>query len=70
MNGFRTLHGGLLPGQAQLALAWLRAEAAGDDGEIGIIGACILVVAFAGAAALLAAAVTGKLHSWISQIPG
>jgi hypothetical protein len=60
----------LLPPQAQLALHWLRAALAGDDGEIGIVGAVILVVGFAVAATALVAAITGKLNSWIAQIPG
>ena len=40
-----------------------------DRGEIGIIGAIILVVGFAVLAVALVTAITGKLQSWISQIP-
>ena len=40
------------------------------SGEVGIIGTIIMVVGFAVAAALLVAAVKGKLASWIAQIPG
>lgn len=40
-----------------------------DRGEIGIIGAIILVVGFAVAAGILVAAITNKLQTWIAQIP-
>jgi hypothetical protein len=60
----------LLPPQARLALHWLRSRLADDSGEIGIVGTVILVVGFAALATTLAAAITGKLHDWISQIPG
>jgi hypothetical protein len=63
----------LLRAQAAFVLAWCQASTArrrGDSGEIGIVGAVIMVVGFAVAAAALVAAVTGKLQSWISQIPG
>jgi hypothetical protein len=62
-----------LPPEARHLLTWCQATAARlsrDDGEIGIIGAIILVVGFAVAAGLLVAAVKGKLNSWISKIPG
>jgi hypothetical protein len=62
-----------LPPEARHVIAWCRVTAARlarDDGEIGIIGAIILVVGFAVAAALLVAAVKGKLSSWIARIPG
>ena len=45
-------------------------RARGDQGEIGIIGAIILVVGFAVAAGVMVAAIEGKLSSWISKIPG
>jgi hypothetical protein len=66
----------LLPPEARYLISCCRAMARrmrGDDGEkgeIGIIGAIIMVVGFAVAAGLLVAAVKGKLNSWISQIPG
>ena len=60
----------LLPPQARLALDWLRAALADDSGEVGIVGTVILVVGFAAAATALVAAITGKLQSWIAQIPG
>jgi hypothetical protein len=63
----------LLPLEARWVIEYLRAVAgrAGDDrGEIGIVGAIILVVGFAVAAGILVAAVEGKLQSWISKIPG
>ena len=40
-----------------------------DRGEIGIIGAIILVVGFAAAAGILVLAIKHKLQSWINQIP-
>jgi len=60
----------LLPPQAQLLMSWLRASLADDSGEVGIVGTVILVVGFAAAATALVAAITGKLQSWIAQIPG
>ena len=45
-------------------------RARGDSGEIGIIGAIIMVVGFAVAAGVLVAAIEGKLRGWISKIPG
>ena len=63
----------LLPDQARHVIAFCQAAAhrARDDrGEIGIIGAIILVVGFAVAAALLVSAVEGKLNHWIAKIPG
>jgi hypothetical protein len=42
----------------------------GDRGEVGIVGTIIMVVGFAVAAALLVAAVKGKLQAWIGDIPG
>lgn len=63
----------LLPAESRYVIAWCRTAAARlrrDDGEIGIVGAIILVVGFAVAAGLLVAAVKGKLSSWISKIPG
>lgn len=60
----------LLPPQAQLVMSWLRASLADDRGEVGIVGTVILVVGFAAAATALVAAITGKLQSWIAQIPG
>jgi hypothetical protein len=62
----------VLPPEARAVLSWCRVTAARlarDDGEIGIIGAIILVVGFAVAAGLLVAAVKGKLNSWIGKIP-
>ena len=65
-----------IPPEAEyLLLRYLaaRARARGrpaDAGEIGIVGAVIMVVGFAVAATILVAAVKGKLSSWISQIPG
>jgi hypothetical protein len=63
----------LLPPQARYLLA--RAQASrywphGDRGEVGIVGTVIMVVGFAVAAALLVAAIKGKLASWIARIPG
>jgi len=52
------------------ALLAAAGRARGDQGEIGIIGAIILVVGFAVAAGVLVAAIEGKLSSWISKIPG
>lgn len=63
----------LLPAQARHVLTYCQAaahRARGDDGEIGIIGAIILVVGFAVAAGVLVAAIEGKLRGWISKIPG
>ena len=63
----------LLPAEARQVFAFCQAaayRARGDDGEIGIIGAIIMVVGFAVAAGVLVAAIEGKLHSWISKIPG
>jgi hypothetical protein len=63
----------LLPDDARHVIAFCQAAAArarGDQGEIGIIGAIILVVGFAVAAGILVAAIEGKLSSWISKIPG
>jgi hypothetical protein len=63
----------LLPPQARYLLARLQASRRwprGDRGEVGIVGTVIMVVGFAVAAALLVAAVKGKLASWIAQIPG
>jgi hypothetical protein len=62
----------LLPPQARYLLARLQASHwPGDDrGEVGIVGTVIMVVGFAIAAALLVAAVKGKLAAWITQIPG
>jgi hypothetical protein len=62
----------LLPDQARHVIAFCQAAAhrARDDrGEIGIIGAIILVVGFAVAAGVLVAAVEGKLAGWVSKIP-
>jgi hypothetical protein len=58
-----------LPAQAQHLIAFCTAAARDDRGEIGIIGAIILVVGFAVAAGLLVTAIDGKLASWISKIP-
>jgi hypothetical protein len=69
---FRTvvpLEAWYLLGIYQLILARVRGKPS-DAGEVGIIGAIIMVVGFAVAATLLVAAVKGKLSSWISQIPG
>jgi hypothetical protein len=52
--------------RAQASPRWPR----GDRGEVGIVGTIIMVVGFAVAAALLVAAVKGKLQAWIDQIPG
>jgi hypothetical protein len=52
--------------RAQASRRWPRSDA----GEVGIVGTIILVVGFAVAAALLVAAIKGKLSAWISQIPG
>jgi hypothetical protein len=60
----------LLPPEARWVIDYLRAAASDDRGEIGIVGAIILVVGFAVAAGILVAAVEGKLQSWISKIPG
>jgi len=63
----------LLPAQARLVIAYCQAAAhrvRGDRGEIGIIGAIIMVVGFAVAAGVLVAAIEGKLRGWISKIPG
>lgn len=63
----------LLPDQARHVLAYCQAaahRARGDRGEIGIIGAIILVVGFAVAAGILVTAIEGKLSGWISKIPG
>lgn len=63
----------LLPDQARHVITFCQAAASrarGDQGEIGIIGAIILVVGFAVAAGVLVAAIEGKLSSWISKIPG
>ncbi len=63
----------LLPPPARYVIARceLAASRTRDDrGEIGIIGAIILVVGFAVAAGLLVSAVQGKLSGWISKIPG
>jgi hypothetical protein len=63
----------LLPAEAQHVITFCQAaahRARGDQGEIGIIGAIIMVVGFAVAAGVLVAAIEGKLHSWISKIPG
>jgi hypothetical protein len=62
----------LLPPQLQYLLGRLAASrlVRNDRGEVGIIGTIIMVVGFAVAAALLVAAVKGKLQSWIAQIPG
>jgi hypothetical protein len=63
----------LLPADARHVIAFCQAAAGrarGDQGEIGIIGAIILVVGFAVAAGVLVAAIEGKLSSWISKIPG
>ena len=60
----------LLPPEAARVIAYCRAAARDDRGEVGIIGAIILVVGFAVAAGVLVAAVQGKLASWINQIPG
>lgn len=63
----------LLPAQARLVIAYCQAaanRARGDSGEIGIIGAIIMVVGFAVAAGVLVAAIEGKLRGWISKIPG
>jgi hypothetical protein len=65
-----------LPPEAALLIDWAQARIQalahedGERGEVGIVGAIILVVGFATMAGLLVAAVTGKLNSWISQIPG
>lgn len=63
----------MLPPQIRYLLA--RAQASrrwphGEEGEVGIVGTIIMVVGFAVAAALLVAAVKGKLSAWIAQIPG
>jgi len=55
-----------LIGRAQASRRWPR----GDAGEVGIVGTIILVVGFAVAAALLVAAIKGKLSAWVGQIPG
>jgi len=55
-----------LIGRARSSRRWPR----GDAGEVGIVGTIILVVGFAVAAALLVAAIKGKLSAWIGQIPG
>ncbi len=60
---------GWTPPQIHWLLARWQACRPGDSGEIGIIGAIIMVVGFAVAATVLVAAVRGKLSSWISQIP-
>jgi len=60
----------LLPDTARHVLAYCHAAARDDRGEIGIIGAIILVVGFAVAAGVLVAAIEGKLRGWISKIPG
>jgi hypothetical protein len=63
----------MLPPQIRYLLARAQASRSwphGDDGEVGIVGTIIMVVGFAVAAALLVAAVKGKLSAWISQIPG
>jgi len=63
----------LLPPHARYVIARCQqaaSRARGDNGEIGIIGAIILVVGFAVAAALLVSAVEGKLNHWIAKIPG
>ena len=52
--------------RAQASRRWPR----GDAGEVGIVGTIILVVGFAVAAALLVAAIKGKLSEWVGQIPG
>ncbi len=65
----------LIPPEAAYITVWCQAVIArvrgrpADAGEVGIIGAVIMVVGFAVAAAVLVAAVKGKLQSWISQIP-
>jgi hypothetical protein len=62
----------LLPPEATYLAAFTRVVAdrfRDDRGEIGIIGAIILVVGFAAAAVILVAAIKGKLQSWINQIP-
>jgi hypothetical protein len=65
----------LIPPEAAYITAWCHAAIArvrdrpSDAGEVGIIGAVIMVVGFAVAAAVLVAAVKGKLQSWVSQIP-
>lgn len=62
----------LLPAEARYLAAVLRAaarRAAGDRGDIGIIGTIIMVVGFAIAATILVAAIKGKLAAWIAQIP-
>jgi len=63
----------LLPAEARQVFSFCQAfayRARGDDGEIGIIGAIIMVVGFAVAAGVLVAAIEGKLRGWISKIPG
>jgi hypothetical protein len=63
----------LLPAEAQHVIVFCQAaanRACGDEGEIGIIGAIILVVGFAVAAGILVSAIEGKLSSWIHKIPG
>jgi hypothetical protein len=63
----------LLSADARHVIAFCQAAAGrarGESGEIGIIGAIILVVGFAVAAGILVAAIEGKLSSWISKIPG
>jgi len=59
----------LLPPEARWVIDYIRAAASDDRGEIGIVGAIILVVGFAAAAGILVAAVEGKLSSWIAKIP-
>jgi hypothetical protein len=63
----------LLPAEARHVIAFCQAAASrtrGDEGEIGIIGAIILVVGFAVAAGILVSAIEGKLSGWIHKIPG
>ena len=65
------MHPDMLPPQVRYLIAragrlWPR----GDRGEVGIVGTIILVVGFAVAAALLVAAIKGKLSAWVGQIPG
>ena len=63
----------LLPAPARQLLMVCEAAAARlkrDDGEIGIVGAVILAAGLAVAATILVTAITGKLQSWIAQIPG
>lgn len=62
----------LLPPHLHYLLGRLAASRLVRDerGEVGIVGTIIMVVGFAVAAAILVAAVKGKLQSWIAEIPG